>query len=416
MKNFLIYFFLSLLIPSTFIFAGGSSYSRYGIGDIFYPSSGDQEGSACVSIAELHSWSINRINPAGLTALRYTRLSGGLTYSIMSSKDASSSSVSSNGNFAGFYIAAPILSAYGIGISGGLAPYSITNYNISTEVQNAGIPYDITYKGEGGLSKGAFSLSVRPLNALSLGFSYNYLFGDIRTDWQMSSTDADFYPSEVTRSTETRGSFFTIGGIFSGLPSLIGLNDSTILTIGAVFSTASDLSTTRRVIYSTSMDYDTTAGIKGTLRIPLAFGIGISYNVNKRLISAADIYFQQWKNFSIDNTTSNEIRNSTRYAVGIEYLPLYGPDVHGLDRLEFRAGVAYTQTYYIIQGEPINEFSATAGIGIPILYDTRLNLAFEFTTRGKVTQTPIQLVKENLFQIHASLSLGELWFVQSEDE
>ncbi len=411
------------LIPSLVVFADGSTYSRFGIGDIPYNSGGTRMGSAGTSIANMSPFSINRINPAGLTGLRYVRFSGGFTYSATSTKDQTQSAFHGDGTFTGLYFGIPLWNEYSLAISAGLAPYSTVNYKVRIPTDQFGVQYDIDYIGEGGLSKSSFALAMSPLNSLSIGFSYNYIFGNLRTKWQTLSNSTDFYAAEIIRSTELRGSSFTAGCLYTGLGSLIGVKEIEPLSIGIVLTTTADLSTTHRTIYGYSTGKDTTAGEKGTLTIPLAYGFGLSYRIVNRIILSGDIYTQEWQNMKSNGLAFTDLRRSVRYAVGGEYLASPEPNTSFIDHISYQAGFAYNQTYYRIQGEPIDEFSVSAGFSIPIIYDTKLTIASEYLIRGTTKQivgpgssTPVQFVKDNIFRLNFELGLGELWFIQSSDE
>jgi hypothetical protein len=411
------------LLPILMVFADGSTYSRYGIGDIIYNSGGTRMGSSGVSIANTSPFSINRINPAGMTGLRYVRFTGGFTYDVISTKDQNQSAYFSDGTFTGLYIAAPLWNEYGLAISAGLAPYSTVGYKVRVPKDQFGIQYDIDYIGEGGLSKSSFAVALRPFTALSVGFSYNYIFGNLRTKWQTQSTAADFYSSEVVRSTEARGSSATAGFIYTGLGSLLDVKELEPLSIGVVITTPASLSTTRRVVYGYSTGSDTSAAEKGTLSIPLAYGVGLSYQIGSRIVLASDIYAQDWQKMKMDGAPFSNIRHSVRYAIGGEYLPTPEPSTSFIDHLSYQAGFAYNKTYFMIEGEPINEFSFSAGMSLPIIYDTKLSIACEYLIRGTTKQItgsglsiPIQLVKDNIFRLNLELGIGELWFIQSTDE
>jgi hypothetical protein len=402
------------LIPSLVVLADGSTYSRFGIGDIMYNSGGTRMGSAGTSIANMSPFSINRINPAGLTGLRYVRFTGGFTYSATSTKDQTQSAFRGDGSFTGLYFGIPLWNEYGLAISAGLAPYSSVNYKVRIPTDQFGVQYDIDYIGEGGLSKSSFALALRPLNSLSIGFSYNYIFGNMRTKWQTLSNSTDFYSAEITRSAELRGSSLTAGCLYTGFEPL---------SIGIVLTTTADLSTTHRTIYGYSTGSDTSAGEKGALTIPLAYGFGLSYRIGNRIVLSGDIYAQEWQNMKLNGIAFTDLRRSVRYAIGGEYLASPEPSTSFIDHISYQAGLVYNQSYYRIQGEPINELSVSAGISIPIVYDTKLTIASEYLIRGTTKQIvgsgssiPIQFVKDNIFRLNFELGLGELWFIQSSNE
>jgi hypothetical protein len=188
-------------------------------------------------------------------------------------------------------------------------------------------------------------------------------------------------------------------------------------------TTAADLSTTHRTIYGYSTGRDTTAGEKGIETIPLAYGLGLAYRIGSRIIVSGDVYTQDWQNLKSNGITVSDVRRSVRYAIGGEYVPSPEPGVSFIDHISYQAGFAYNQTYYQIQGEPIDEISFSAGFSIPIIYDTKLSIASEYLIRGTTKQVidpgssvPIQFVKDKIFRLNFELGLGELWFVQSSDE
>lgn len=414
---------LAGLFPILAVLADESVYSRYGIGDIMYNSDGARLGIAGVSIANISPFSINRLNPAGLTGMRYARFAGGFSYDITSTKDQNQSAYFSNGTFSGMYFALPLWSEYGLAVSAGLAPYSTVSYNVQVPSDQFGTPYNVDYIGEGGLSKSSFAIAARPVKSLSLGIAYNYMFGNLRMKWVTKSDSSDFYSSDIVRSTEARGSSVTLGGIYTGLGELLGIKEIEPFSLGAVFTTPAPLSTTQRVVFGYSTGRDTTAGIKGTLSIPQAYGVGFSYRIGSRLVLASDYYTQQWQNMKLNGVLYTDIRRSVRYAIGAEYLQSPEPGSSFTEHLAYQAGFAYNETYYQIQGEPINELSFSAGISIPIIYDTKINIAVEYLTRGTTKQilrpdssVPFQFVKDNIFRINFELGIGELWFVQSSDE
>ncbi len=411
------------LLLSSIALADGSTYSRYGIGDIMYNSGGSRVGSAGVSIANASQFSINRINPAGLTGLKYVRFAGGYSYNAISTKDQNQSAYFSDGTFTGLYLGIPLWNEYGLAISAGLAPYSTVNYKVKIPTEQFGVQYDVNYIGEGGFSKSSFSIAMRPLNSLSVGFSYNYIFGNLRRKWETQSTSSDFYSSDAVRSMEARGSSIDVGCIYTGLGSLTGVKEIEPLSIGAVFTSTASLSTTVRTVYGYITGSDTTAGVKGTLSIPVAYGVGLAYRIGNRFVLASDIYTQEWENLKLNGVVYNEMRRSIRYAIGAEYLPTSEPGSSFVDHFSYQAGFAYHETYYRIQGEPINEFSFTAGMSIPIIYDTKLSIGCEYLIRGTTKQVagagssvPIQFVKDNIFRINFELGIGEPWFIQSSDE
>ena len=82
MNNLKIRIFLIILIVAfpLITLAGGSSFSRYGFGDILRYGDSRTYAMSGTGIAFISDGFINELNPAGLTRISYTRFSTGLEY------------------------------------------------------------------------------------------------------------------------------------------------------------------------------------------------------------------------------------------------------------------------------------------------------------------------------------------------
>ena len=79
--------------------------------------------------------------------------------------------------------------------------------------------------------------------------------------------------------------------------------------------------------------------------------------------------------------------------------------------MTYRAGMRYEDTGLVVNGENINEFGISFGVGLPVgrLF-SNINVGFEVGSRGT---TNAGLVKENFFNTFISLSLNDRWFVKT---
>jgi len=66
-----------------------------------------------------------------------------------------------------------------------------------------------------------------------------------------------------------------------------------------------------------------------------------------------------------------------------------------------------------MNGQPINEWYGSAGVGLPIGPDSRLHLGIQLGSRGVATG-PVQ--KESFLRISASFSASEAWFIAIEED
>jgi hypothetical protein len=107
------------------------------------------------------------------------------------------------------------------------------------------------------------------------------------------------------------------------------------------------------------------------------------------------------------------IRNSSRFSIGAERAGVTAMRATWSEKVSYRVGTTYYQTYYSLGGENINEWTVTAGLGLPFSGESRLNIAAEFGTRGT---TANGLVKDKIFRMTFSLNISDLWFVRAEEE
>ena len=77
-----------------------------------------------------------------------------------------------------------------------------------------------------------------------------------------------------------------------------------------------------------------------------------------------------------------------------------------------RLGLTYEQTQYNINGQGINEYSVMGGFSIPLSYENTLDVGLEYTIRGT---KDFNLFQEKIIKLTAGISLGELWFIRSDN-
>lgn len=93
------------------------------------------------------------------------------------------------------------------------------------------------------------------------------------------------------------------------------------------------------------------------------------------------------------------------------YLPKYNSFSSYFSRVVYRAGMRFENTGMVINGETINDFGISFGIGLPIGGFSNANIGFDLGKRGT---TNSGLVQENYFNVRVGLSLNDRWFVKSK--
>jgi len=394
--------------------SGGSGYSRYGIGDLRSFADAQLMGMGSAHIAVLSPGLLDELNPAAWARIARTRFTISTLYEGFSSSDAVSSAYLSQLTFSGAAIAIPIAPSSGIVASIGVTPYSRINYDVITPVTFGATTYTTEYVGSGGISLAYLGTSWSMGSDLHVGGKLNYYFGTLNYTTKQLFADLQFANAEVLRATTLHGFGLTFGAIYSGFKRVLGLPEPNTLNLGVVVSTTSYLtgSDERFYAYNTGalLTRDTVALPDRTVRIPLAIGTGLSY-ANDRLLLAADWYYQNWSRFA--DPTGAEIRDSHRFGAGAELIPKKDQAAPYTQRMAYRFGAFYNASYYALRDEAINEFGLTAGFGLPVVGDTRLNVGAEYAFRGT---TEKQLQKDKILRISITLSGSELWFLRPEQE
>jgi hypothetical protein len=389
-------------------FADGPTFSRFGVGDLLRYGHGRIDAMGGAGIALIGDGFINGLNPAGLSKISLTRISGGFEYSSFLSNDGLNSGRYSRGTFEGVSFAIPIAKSLGITMLMETAPFSNVNYAI--EQKDTTLTQD--FYGAGGLSLLSLGGSVTPLKNLSLGLKFNYVFGRIQQVGKFTFSDPSFTDSQIDRSKYYSGFTFTLGAIYEGAGGLLNSPALTPLTLGFVLTTPTALSVTEQSVLTTSASIDTTAAGTGNVDLPLALGVGASYAFSSRYYVTGDVSLENWGSAKFFGSHPAEIRNSTRVSLGFEAMPEREANTFW-SLVVYRAGIYYNSTYYKINGQPIDEWFVTGGVGIPIGPDARMNVGLHAGTRGT---TAAGLQRDTIFRLTVSLSASEAWFMKIADE
>ncbi len=413
------FFFLTFVfVFSAFAGNGGSGYSRYGIGDIRYSFNDISAGMGNTTIAVFSTNNINQFNPATWSPLSRTRYSIAFKYEGYNTTDGNHSVYLSGTKFDGLMIGIPVYTPSGIVMGMGFTPYSTINYNIISTTSFNSLVYKVRYSGEGGLSEGQIGASWIPYTDFSVGAKLSYYFGSMRHTTSQDFSESNYSNAEETRSMISHGLGGTIGVIYTGLSRSLNLDSTRSLSVGLVTSFGTNLTTREERYYAYTdnsqslITRDTTSSDDTQIQLPLRLGVGVSYKTSEFLV-ATDFLYQQWSKLTSVGALAGEFRDSYRFSIGGELFPRREASATFFQRLAYRAGMFTDASYYKINGESINEFGVTGGIGFPIIGETRLNVAAEYSFRGT---TDFGLQKDNILRLSFVLSGSERWFIPAEEE
>lgn len=403
-----------------------SPYTRYGYGELSDQSFGNSKAMGGIAFGLRDGAQINPLNPASYTAIDSLTFlfEGGFSLQNM---NVSSGGVKMNAKNASFdYLAMQFRLRPWMAMSVGLLPFSNVGYTVSdSKTTENDLLYSRSFSGDGGLHQLYVGMGVKILKNLSVGVNASYFWGDI------TRKRGVFYPSNSASESYERTINTSISDykLDFGLQYTQNLNEKSSLTVGGVFTPKHKLNNnyTGEVLMGRSTGYGTSYADEydATFELPNTFGVGFTYNYDKRLTIGMDYSLQQWSktNFGV-NTTDQDIRQDfdetftycdrTKISLGGEYIPnLIGRSY--LSHIKYRLGAYYTTPYYKIDGKKASrEYGITAGFGLPIPRSRSiLSLSGQFV-RVKGLET--NMVNENIFRVSIGLTFNERWFFKRRVE
>lgn len=396
-----------------------SPYTRYGYGDLSDQSFGNSKAMGEIAFGLRDGAQINPLNPASYTAIDSLTFlfEGGVSLQNM---NISGSGVKLNAKNSSFdYLAMQFRLHPRIAMSIGLLPFSNVGYSVSDSKVDNGVSQTRSFTGDGGLHQLYGGIGVKVLKNLSLGVNASYFWGDI------TRTRTIIYPatSESYSYIQQMGVSISDYKLDFGTQYTLDFNKKHSMTIGAVFSPKHKLNNDYTV--TTQVSTTNSNNLDATLELPNTFGVGFTYNYDKRLTVGADYSLQQWSKTKFGvNTSDDAVRedfnetytycNRHKVSVGAEYIPnLMGRSY--LSHIKYRLGAYYTTPYYKIGGkEATREYGVTAGFGLPVPRSRSiLSISGQFV---RISGQESAFVNENIFRVSIGLTFNERWFFKRRVE
>ena len=396
-----------------------SPYTRYGYGELSDQSFGNCKAMGGIAFGLRDGAQINPLNPASYTAIDSLTFlfEGGVSLQNM---NISGSGVKLNAKNSSFdYLAMQFRLHPRIAMSIGLLPFSNVGYSVSDSKVDNGVSQTRSFTGDGGLHQLYGGIGVKVLKNLSLGVNASYFWGDI------TRTRTIIYPatSESYSYIQQMGVSISDYKLDFGTQYTLDFNKKHSMTIGAVFSPKHKLNNDYTV--TTQVSTTNSNNLDATLELPNTFGVGFTYNYDKRLTVGADYSLQQWSKTKFGvNTSDDAVRedfietytycNRHKVSVGAEYIPnLMGRSY--LSHIKYRLGAYYTTPYYKIGGkEATREYGVTAGFGLPVPRSRSiLSISGQFV---RISGQESAFVNENIFRVSIGLTFNERWFFKRRVE
>lgn len=467
-KKLVLVLFVSVL--SNWVFAQNkynSPYSSLGNGEIEMNSSGFYKGMNGAGLSLGNEYFINSSNPAMLPRTKSNVFEFGLRGVKHNVSTLEGSSKSGDASLDFLMLGMPISKKWYTLVA--LQPLTRVNYNYnSNAVLYDSVTSSNNFNGSGGLAKLNFSNgyqilhkeiqndSVHKFTDFSIGLESDLIFGSTNRQTVTNLViDSVSEPSKiaVNRKDSYTDFQFKAGAVYSkSLPYQVNIRvDSLgnqikqikgglIASLAGVYSLGNDVATNRVIEIETQnksgtpIDRDTVSDQKIQTRWPSQVGFGISiekpkpvgekYDGSRRTSIwgvGLDAYFSNWSQVS-SYLPEVAYTNSYKVIVGGYISPDFfqvGRFSHNyFKRWTYKAGLAFEKLPYTINGENINEISATLGFSIPIgQIDEKslsnkarfVNLAFTYGVRGKATTN---LAEDRFYNVAISFAINQKWFVR----
>jgi hypothetical protein len=393
-----------------------SPYSRFGIGDLTANANAWNFSMGGNSIGLRSPYHINFINPASYTAFDSSSFvfEGGVSFKYVQLKTDLQSTNRTYASLGYLTFGFPVTKWWKTTL--GLLPYSDVGYNMASDdiVTGAGKVSRI-YSGSGGINRFLWGNGFKLSKNLSIGINASYLFGSMVRE--SSST----FPDSLYLINFRESNNISVSGLYFeyGIQYSAKLKKDVKLVAGAIFGTNTKihaktdlLAMTYFANAGTEYPKDTILnepGIKGTISIPLMYGLGISFEKPDKWIVGADYKWQNWKNYKAFETNDSLV-NSYQVRAGIEIVPDIENYSKYFKRVRYRFGLRYNSTYLQLRQKHLNEYAVSLGFGLPIRgMKTGINLSGEVGSRGTIQSG---LIKETFFNFVVGFSIYERWFIK----
>ncbi|MBQ8711676.1 MAG: hypothetical protein IJ551_02455 [Prevotella sp.] len=412
---------LLMAATATGVWAQGgtkSPYSQFGVGVLSDASQSMNRGMNGVGYGLRQGNQVNTLNPASYSSIDSLTMlfDMGMSGQFTQFKEGGAKRNASMASFE--YVVGSFRAWKNVGVSFGVLPYSSVGYDYQSVSRDA-VTGTLTesYTGSGGLHQVFLGVGWRLLKPLSVGVNAGYLWGSIDRTVAPSSSVAS---NTLTKTYNTTINNYKVDfGVQWEQP--LGKHD--LLTVGAVLGLGHNLNNdaSMQVVKTNSLSSanDTTQTTIGkAMSLPMSFGVGMSYQRNKRLTLAADFLLEQWGKEKFPSYVNGSyelqsgiLKDRVKVNAGLDWVP--NPESRKLaGHIHYRFGAGYATPYYIINGvDGPKDLTVSAGVALPIVnnYNNRsvLNISAQWAHSSAQN-----LITENTFRINIGITFNERWFMK----
>jgi long-subunit fatty acid transport protein len=407
LKKFLVVFLLLAIGVSQAQEGTVSPYSFYGIGNLKFKGTEENRAMGGISVYT-DSIHLSIQNPAGVADLKLTNFTIGAShkYDVLKTDTQQQKATTTSLD----YVAVGLPISEKFGASFGLIPYTAVGYQLEGQNDSG----TTRYSGSGGLNKAFLTIGYKISETLSVGLDSNYNFGNIE-NIATSRQDGVQYGTREENRSDLLGFSFNLGVAYKRkITNKLKLYSSLTYTPETSFTSENSRSIStlleaqnggeavidRREILVEDTDFT----------FPSQWTLGAGIGQDKKWFVGAEYTDQKTSNFTNRTFNINNVafEDASKYRVGGFYIPNYNSIGNYWQRVVYRGGFRFEETGLTVNGQDINEFGISFGVGLPVgrLF-SNVNIGFEIGSRGT---KDFGLVKENFFNTFISLSLNDKWF------
>lgn len=398
-----------------------SPYSAIGLGDMQYTGSAWMSAMGQVSQGIASPFLINNQNPASYGALQLTTFDVAARGALVSLKTSNSSSATNTGTYGYFALAFPLSQKLKWGASFGLMPYTGVGYNISRNVSQPGVTATENIQGTGGLSRFYIGSGIKVYKGLSAGVNASYLYGQSNNTLFLNIARQDTMFNLAEFRSRYVGDFqFDLGLQYTD--TFVYKEDKYKWGVGLTVSPQMDLSATDNYSVRTMPAGSTSAqsgggigkdtvvdrsNVKGTVTLPLIIKGGVHFQKVDAWGIGVDLGYYNWDKYRAFGT-HDSLKNTLSFGIGASIIPNATALKSYIKHIEYRAGFRYDNGNIKANGNNINTYAISAGLGLPLgKAKSRLNITGEYMVRGT---TENRLVREDYITITIGLVICDKWF------
>ncbi len=413
---------ITLLVMLTATAAGQKNvqtpYARYGMGSLEQQGPFRTRAMGGISSGIRDNLTLNYLTPASYSSIDTTSFifDFGIDYGYIRLKEDELKASTGDLNFSHLMLGFPVTRNWGVAVA--LLPYVNGAYDISYKYDGTGVsgPVYERHNGSGGYHRVVAGTGVNILSYLAVGLNLFYTYGEVtRINELVFTGDNNYFNTRGQSAIAMRGP-----GYEASLQVMIPLAGDRFINAGVTFTPSYKLKTGLDELTLRYANVQSSLSSTDTLRqnssstsstMPQSLRAGFTAGSADKLTVGADILFTRWSSASLPGTHGT-LADAVALHAGAEYIPDKYSNYSFFERVEYRIGGRYEESYTLFAGEKLKEYGITFGTGLPMRRTrSRISLTFDLSTRGN--GSPL-LPRETVVSIGASLNLYDYWFLKRQ--